>query len=49
MGRGKGRKERRKRGREEERVEGRKVLLAMMTITFTEPEFERSQNYHPNT
>ena len=48
LGRGKGKKERRKTGREGER-EGGRFLLAVMTITFTVPEFERSQNYHLNT
>ena len=46
------RKEGKKKGREGGRQGGRKegrFLLAMMTISFTVPEFKRSQNYHPNT
>lgn len=38
LGRGKGRKERRKRGEGGRKGERKKVLLVMMTITFTEPE-----------
>lgn len=43
-----GRKERKKEREGGRKGERKKVLLVMMTIT-TEPEFERSQNYHPNT